>query len=64
LSVSNTLQYQPVEIGPVIDGKRVVRSGLAAGEKVVVNGMARVRPGMPVVPEDESAVTPPETASR
>ena len=57
LSASNTVQYQAVELGPLIDGKRVVRSGLLAGEKIVVNGMARVRPGMPVTPEDESAVT-------
>jgi multidrug efflux pump subunit AcrA (membrane-fusion protein) len=34
------------------DGKRIVRSGLEAGEKIVVNGMARVRPGMPVTPQD------------
>ncbi|HTA95983.1 MAG TPA: efflux transporter periplasmic adaptor subunit, partial [Verrucomicrobiae bacterium] len=31
------------------------RSGLLAGEKIVVNGMARVRPGMPVAPEDQVA---------
>ena len=64
LSSTNTLQYQPVEIGPVIDGKRVIRTGLMPGEKVVVNGMARVRPGMPVNPVDEPAATAPETASR
>ncbi len=49
------MQYQAVELGPLIDGKRVVRSGLAAGEKIVVNGLARVRPGMPVTPQDETA---------
>jgi len=57
LSSTNTLQYQPVVIGPVIDGKRVVRTGLVAGERVVVNGTARVRPGIMVNPQDESAVT-------
>jgi len=64
LSASNILQYQPVEIGPIIDGKRVIRTGLTPGEKIVVNGMARVRPGMPVNPVDEPAATAPETASR
>jgi len=64
LSPSNTLQYQPVELGPVIDGKRVIRSGLLPGEKVVVNGMARVRPGMPVNPVDDTPGAVPETASR
>lgn len=55
LTSSNTVQYQAVELGPLFDGKRVVRSGLEAGEIIVVNGMARVRPGMPVTPEDQVA---------
>jgi RND family efflux transporter MFP subunit len=55
LTTSNTVQYQAVELGPLVDGKRVVRSGLEAGEKIVVNGLARVRPGMPVAPQDEVA---------
>jgi RND family efflux transporter MFP subunit len=52
LTATNTVQYQAVELGPLYDGKRIVRSGLEAGEKIVVNGMARVRPGMPVTPQD------------
>jgi len=36
-----------------------VRSGLEVGEKIVVNGLARVRPGMPVTPQDEVANTAP-----
>jgi RND family efflux transporter MFP subunit len=59
LSPTNTVQYQAVELGPLVDGKRVVRSGLAVGEKIVVNGLARVRPGMPVTPQDEVANTAP-----
>jgi RND family efflux transporter MFP subunit len=55
LSPTNTVQYQPVVLGPLIDGKRVIRSGLEAGEKIVVNGLARVRPGMLVTPQDEAA---------
>jgi RND family efflux transporter MFP subunit len=55
LTPTNTVQYQAVELGPLFEGKRVVRSGLEAGEKIVVNGMARVRPGMPVTPEDQVA---------
>ena len=41
-------EYRPVTLGPVVDGLRVVRSGLKAGEKIVVNGLQRVRPGAPV----------------
>ena len=41
-------EYRPVTLGPVVDGMRVVRTGLKAGEKIVVNGLQRVRPGAPV----------------
>jgi len=45
--------YKPVVIGPAVGDKRIIRSGLEAGEKVIVNGMARLpQPGMPVQPVD------------
>lgn len=55
--------YKPIVIGPSIDGKRIIRSGLAAGDKIIVNGQARLpQPGMPVQPVD----APPakETAAK
>jgi RND family efflux transporter MFP subunit len=58
LSSTNTVQYRPVSLGPVVDGKRVVRSGLSEGEEIVINGLARVRPGMPVTPERQVAEKP------
>ena len=43
--------YKPVAIGPSIDGKRIIRSGLKAGDKIIINGQARLpMPGMPVAP--------------
>jgi multidrug efflux system membrane fusion protein len=51
LTASNTVAYQPVVLGPIVDGRRVVRSGLEPGAEVVVAGLQRVRPGMPVTPE-------------
>jgi multidrug efflux system membrane fusion protein len=41
-------EYRPVKLGPVVNGLRVVREGLQPGEKIVVNGLQRVRPGAPV----------------
>lgn len=41
-------EYRPVTLGPLDNGLRVVRTGLKAGEKIVVNGLQRVRPGAPV----------------
>ena len=55
LTPSNTVAYQSVVLGPTIDGMRVIRSGLKGGEEIVVNGMQRVRPGMPVKPESTVA---------
>ncbi|RFP16279.1 MULTISPECIES: efflux RND transporter periplasmic adaptor subunit [unclassified Duganella] len=46
----NKAEYRPVTLGPAIDGLRVVRDGLKAGEKIVVNGLQRVRPGAPITP--------------
>jgi RND family efflux transporter MFP subunit len=51
LGKDNKVEYRPVELGPVVDGLRVVQSGLAAGETIVVNGLQRVRPGAQVAPQ-------------
>jgi multidrug efflux system membrane fusion protein len=44
-------QYREVRVGRVIDGLRVIDSGLKPGETIVVNGLQRVRPGAPVTPQ-------------
>src|ERR1043166_457599 len=55
LTPTNTVAYRSVKLGPLVSGKRVVRSGLDEGEMIGVNGLARVRPGMPVPPQTEVA---------
>ena len=55
LTTSNTVAYQSVKLGPEIAGRRVVRSGLQGSEQVIVNGLQRVRPGMPVNPQEETS---------
>jgi multidrug efflux system membrane fusion protein len=50
----NEIQYRSVTLGPIVDGLRVVRSGLEPGESVVVNGLQRVRPGVQVTPVVEA----------
>jgi membrane fusion protein, multidrug efflux system len=47
----NIVEYRAVELGPIFEGLRVVRSGLKPGENIVVNGLQRVGPGAPVTPE-------------
>lgn len=51
LGPDNKVEYRPVELGPIVDGLRVVRSGLKPGDTIVVNGLMRVRPGMQVTPQ-------------
>jgi multidrug efflux system membrane fusion protein len=45
LKSDNTVDYRSVELGPEVDGLRIVKDGLAPGETIVVNGLQRVRPG-------------------
>ncbi len=53
LTSTNTTAYRPVKLGPIVDGRRVVREGLKLGEKVVLHLVAaRVRPGMAVTPQE------------
>ena len=51
-----TVMRQPVEVGPVVGGDWLIRSGLKAGERVVVDGFQKVTVGMKVKPLDQ---TPP-----
>ena len=46
----NRTTYREVQLGSVQEGQRVVESGLKAGERIVVNGLQRVRPGDAVNP--------------
>jgi multidrug efflux system membrane fusion protein len=55
LTSSNTVAYRQVQLGPLVDDRRVVRGGLQGDEKIVVNGLQRVRPGMPVTAQSEVA---------
>ena len=53
VGADNVVVPKPVTLGPLVDGLRVVRSGLAATDKVVLDGLANpmVRPGSKVVPQ-------------
>jgi multidrug efflux system membrane fusion protein len=42
------IEYRRVSTGALVDGLRVVDSGLNAEDVVVVNGLQRVRPGVEV----------------
>jgi RND family efflux transporter MFP subunit len=56
LKADNTVEYRPVVTGRVVDGLRVVETGLAPNERVVINGLMRVRPGMKVAATNAAMV--------
>jgi multidrug efflux system membrane fusion protein len=47
-----TVGTKRVELGPIIDGLRVIRSGLASTDRIVIDGLPRARPGQKVTAED------------
>jgi multidrug efflux system membrane fusion protein len=47
----NKTAYREITLGAMADGLRIVTSGLDAGERIVVSGLQRVRPGDVVSPE-------------
>ena len=48
LAKDNRIEYRLVELGPEINGLRVVTQGLAPNDLIVVNGLQHVRPGQSV----------------
>ncbi|NKN38805.1 efflux RND transporter periplasmic adaptor subunit [Agrobacterium sp. a22-2] len=47
----NTTEYREISVGAKSDGLRIVTSGLSAKERIVVNGLQRIRPGALVEPQ-------------
>src|SRR5439155_14864485 len=54
VAAGGTIEYRTVQLGPIVDGLRVVRSGLKPSDVVVINGLQRVRPGVHVDPVKQS----------
>jgi membrane fusion protein, multidrug efflux system len=47
----NVVGVKPIELGPEVEGLRVVRSGLAGDEQIIINGIVNARPGSKVNPQ-------------
>ncbi|NRF15588.1 efflux RND transporter periplasmic adaptor subunit [Vibrio coralliilyticus] len=56
LGDDNVVQYRAISLGEGVNGLRIIASGLNAGDKIVVNGLQRVRANMPVTPNEVSMV--------
>ncbi|MBX7168670.1 MAG: efflux RND transporter periplasmic adaptor subunit [Pirellulales bacterium] len=66
VNAQDTVEMRPVTVGAVDGELRVIEQGLAAGDRVVVVGLQRVRPGMKVaaqtVPMPSAGTAAPLTA--
>jgi membrane fusion protein (multidrug efflux system) len=51
----NKLTVKTVKVGPRVGSEWIIESGLSAGERVVVEGAQRVRPGTVVTPKPAPA---------
>jgi RND family efflux transporter MFP subunit len=47
----NEVVFRPVQLGAIHDGLRVISEGVNAGERVIIDGLQRVRPGSVVNPK-------------
>jgi membrane fusion protein, multidrug efflux system len=47
-----TVGTKLVELGPMVDGLRVIRTGLASTDRIVIDGLQRARPGQKVTAQD------------
>jgi multidrug efflux system membrane fusion protein len=64
LGPENKAMRKDITLGGVIDGLRVIKSGLEPNDKVVVAGLQKIFfPGAPVKPNEVPMIAPPAAAS-
>ncbi len=64
VGAGNQAEWRSVTLGANVNGLRIVTSGLKAGERVVVGGVQRVRPGSLLDPKDVAMNAKPELAAQ
>ncbi len=51
VNAENKVEPRIVTLGPIAEGLRIIRDGLKPGEKIIINGLQRARPGAEIVPQ-------------
>lgn len=64
VDAENRAGYREIDLGGHVNGLRVVTRGLEAGDRVVVNGLLRVRPGVLLAPQTVAMDGSPYIAAR
>lgn len=54
---SNTVEMRVVEVSRAIDDQWLVKSGLRHGDRVIVSGLQKVKPGIVVAPEEAKPIS-------
>ena len=54
VAADGTANQKYVSLGQVVDGLRVIKDGLSAEDRVIVNGLMRARPGQKVAPQEQA----------
>lgn len=62
VTAKNAVEARVLELGPLTGGLRVIRKGLNPTDKVIVNGVQRVRPGASVQPKTVTIAPPAQPA--
>jgi membrane fusion protein, multidrug efflux system len=62
VDAKGTVAAKPVELGPLVDGLRVVRKGLAPTDRVIIQGVQSAMPGSKVKPQPGRIAAPAATA--
>jgi membrane fusion protein (multidrug efflux system) len=63
VTTDGKVESRPVRVSQTVGDRWLVEDGLAAGDRVVVEGLQKIRPGLPVQPT-EAAADAPGSASR
>src|SRR5690606_29822611 len=64
VAADGTVTPRPVVLGPLVDGLRVIRSGVTAQDRVVINGNSRIQqPGQKVQPTAGKITRTPQANS-
>jgi RND family efflux transporter MFP subunit len=61
LGADKKVQPKYVTLGQLVNGMRVIKDGLSPDDTIVVNGLARIRPGVEVNPQQQGAPPPAPT---
>jgi multidrug efflux system membrane fusion protein len=56
VGAGNKAEYRAVQLGPQMEGNRVVAAGLKVGDQLIVDGLQRLAPGAPVLPQTVASV--------